>query len=101
MDTHGLVPRLMGRHWPWFMTMHVNYYHKKTLQRLLTEHGFQITKLYHHPHIVSLDYLFTKLEKMYRPTRWAFSFLKKIKPIQKLKIPFNALDNYMIVAVKK
>lgn len=100
MDVKALVPRLMGRHWPWFMTMHVNYYSKKSLRNVLARNGFTLTHTHYHPHYVSVRYICHKLAIMYRPTRWLWKWIGSKRQINDRVIPFNAFDNMFIVAIK-
>lgn len=101
LDVKGIVPRLMGRHWPWFMTMHVNYYSKKTIRRLMKENGLTVSQIYYHPHTISVDYLCKKMAAMYRPLRPFFNLLRKLPFLKKIKIPFNAYDNIFVMAVNE
>jgi SAM-dependent methyltransferase len=43
MDLDSLFARLMGRRWPWFMEMHLFYFTRATLRKMLETAGFTIS----------------------------------------------------------
>lgn len=43
MDLNSLFARVMGHRWPWFMEMHLTYFTRDTLRRMLEETGFTPT----------------------------------------------------------
>lgn len=57
IDVGGLVPRLMGRHWPWLMEMHLYYFSRRTLADLLERTGFQVIRQFAQGRYALLDYL--------------------------------------------
>ena len=42
MDIDSLFSRLMGRHWPWYMEMHLSYFSRHTLAAMLDKAGFRV-----------------------------------------------------------
>ncbi len=42
MDISSLFSRLMGRHWPWYMEMHLFYFSRHTLRQMLDKAGFRV-----------------------------------------------------------
>ncbi len=80
MDAGCLWARLAGRRWPWYMRMHLYYFTRGTLTRMLQEAGFQVLEIERHKRIVSLRYL---LEK-------GFSLLHPVAPLGRwLGAPFG------------
>jgi dolichol-phosphate mannosyltransferase len=60
MDAGCLFAKLAGRHWPWFMRMHLYYFTRGTLTRMLQAAGFEVLAVETHKRIVSLRYLLEK-----------------------------------------
>lgn len=42
MDINSVAARLMGSRWPWLMDMHLYYFSRSTLNRLLVKSGFDV-----------------------------------------------------------
>lgn len=52
---------LLGRHWPWYMLMHIYYFRKEHIERLLLDAGFSKVEYHRYWHTVSLTYLTRKI----------------------------------------
>ncbi len=61
--------RLVGRKWPWFMRMHIQYFTRKSITQALTAVGFTDIRIRAHKHIVHRGYLLQKLAKLSWPLR--------------------------------
>jgi 2-polyprenyl-3-methyl-5-hydroxy-6-metoxy-1,4-benzoquinol methylase len=61
MDAGSLFARLTGRRWPWFMRMHLYYFTRQTLTRLLQQAGFEVLVVEAHKRVVSVRYLLEKV----------------------------------------
>lgn len=61
MDIDAPIARLMGRRWPWLMDMHLYYFSKQTLRRMLTEHGFDVAWDGAQGRYLSLGYLASRV----------------------------------------
>jgi len=64
IDAGSLVARAMGRRWPWLMEMHLHYFDRTTIRRLLADAGFVDVSIGCYTHFVSWAYLSAKLEKI-------------------------------------
>jgi len=64
IDAGSLAARAMGRRWPWLMEMHLHYFDRSTITRLLGEVGFVDISIGDYTHFVSWDYLSAKVEVM-------------------------------------
>jgi 2-polyprenyl-3-methyl-5-hydroxy-6-metoxy-1,4-benzoquinol methylase len=42
MDIDAPIARLMGSRWPWLMDMHLYYFSRRTLSRMLAAHGYEV-----------------------------------------------------------
>ena len=61
LDINNWFPKLMGKHWPWLMEMHLFYYKTDTTVQLLNKAGFNILRTDKYVHYVSINYLFGKM----------------------------------------
>jgi SAM-dependent methyltransferase len=50
--------KLAGKHFWWFLSVHLNYFDKKTLPALLRKHGFEVMHIGRHIQRLELGYLF-------------------------------------------
>jgi 2-polyprenyl-3-methyl-5-hydroxy-6-metoxy-1,4-benzoquinol methylase len=62
MDIDSLAARLMGARWPWLMNMHIHYFSRKTLTRMLARSGFEIVRSGAEGRYLRLGYLGTRVE---------------------------------------
>ncbi|HZT08891.1 MAG TPA: class I SAM-dependent methyltransferase [Chloroflexota bacterium] len=67
MDVDAPVARVLGRRWPWYMQMHLSYFSRRTLARMVTAAGFQVVDVRRHCRIVRLGYLAEQLEQRIGP----------------------------------
>ena len=63
MDVEAAAARLLGRHWPWYMQMHLFYFSRRTLARLVHQVGFEVVEIRRHRRIVRVAYLLSRLER--------------------------------------
>jgi SAM-dependent methyltransferase len=62
-DISAVVPRLMGRRWPFYASCHLYYYTPETLDFLMRRHGFERTHRSPHWQELSLGYLAYRFEQ--------------------------------------
>lgn len=67
MDVESLFARLAGRHWPWYMEMHLFYFSPATLGRLVQRVGFEPMHVEHTGRSVSARYLASRLTALALP----------------------------------
>jgi 2-polyprenyl-3-methyl-5-hydroxy-6-metoxy-1,4-benzoquinol methylase len=63
MDVEAPVARLLGRRWPWYMQMHLYYFSRGTLTRMVETAGFEVLNVRRHRRIVRVAYLASRLDK--------------------------------------
>jgi SAM-dependent methyltransferase len=63
MDVDAAAARLLGRRWPWYMQMHLFYFSRRTLARLVEQTGFEVVETRRHRRIVRVSYLLSRLER--------------------------------------
>lgn len=61
IDIGSLLPRILRSRWPWLMEMHLYYFSRRTLARMLEATGFQVTRQFCQGRYVLLDYLLAQL----------------------------------------
>ncbi len=69
MDVESVYARLAGRRWPWYMRMHIQYFSRRSLEKILLKAGFRRVKIIRYRHIVHENYLAKKLEHLSLPLR--------------------------------
>lgn len=42
MDVDSWLSKIMGARWPWYMSMHIQYFSQKTLQQMVKQTGFEV-----------------------------------------------------------
>jgi len=61
LDINNWFPKLMGKHWPLLMEMHLFYYKTDTTEQLLNKAGIKILATEKYIHYVSIHYLVGKI----------------------------------------
>jgi len=59
-DRGSWLARLMGRRWPFLSSVHLYYFTRDTLAKMLTRHGFDVLALRPHFQWLELDYLLSR-----------------------------------------
>ncbi|MDD9967603.1 MAG: methyltransferase domain-containing protein [Myxococcales bacterium] len=93
-------PRLMGRSWPWLMDMHLYYFTQGSLADMLGRAGFRIVESRSYCHIITLDYLMTKLGSLGVPGVESLGRLLEQTRPGKALIPFRFGDIQLFVCKK-
>jgi SAM-dependent methyltransferase len=93
-------PQAMGKRWPWFMDMHLFYFTEATIRQILEKTGFEIVESRKYCHIVTLDYLLSKLGTLGVPLTSEISELTSGQAWAKLTIPFRFGDIKLFVCRK-
>ena len=88
-DVKSSVARLMGRKWPFYLSVHLLYFSKKTIRNLLKRCGFEIVSYQKHWQSLKLGYVFKKATGI-------LPFLKILSPIFNVKIIYNLTFTYWI-----
>jgi 2-polyprenyl-3-methyl-5-hydroxy-6-metoxy-1,4-benzoquinol methylase len=100
MDVDSLFARLMGRRWPWLMEMHLYYFTRRTLARLMEKAGFQVLRIQAQGRYLRLGYLTTRIaafnQTLGRMLGWLFDRLR----ISQRAIPINLGDLVTMYAAK-
>jgi SAM-dependent methyltransferase len=61
-DRGTWLARLLGRRWPFLSSVHLYYFTRSTISRLLESHGFGVVTMTPHVQRLELDYLLSRAE---------------------------------------
>lgn len=64
MDIESPFARLLGPRWPWLMEMHLYYFSRRTLQRMLEHAGFRVHHTAAEGRYLRLGYLATRVQAL-------------------------------------
>ncbi len=94
--------QILGRHYPFFMDMHLVHFSRKTLRRMLAEHGYTILSITPHQRILRVQYFLEQLENMLPFGHSVVQWLAKQQWIKDkfIKISFSGLVNIFARCVK-
>ena len=59
-DRGSWLARLLGRRWPFLSSVHLYYFTRKTIARLLEQQGFEVVEMRPHVQRLELDYLLSR-----------------------------------------
>jgi SAM-dependent methyltransferase len=65
-DRGSWLARLLGRKWPFLSSVHLYYFTRRTIARLLETHGFTIVQMKPHVQRLEIDYLLSRAEVVSR-----------------------------------
>jgi 2-polyprenyl-3-methyl-5-hydroxy-6-metoxy-1,4-benzoquinol methylase len=97
IDAGSRVARMMGRHWPWLMDMHLYYFDRSNIARLLEQAGFRVERIRRYTHVVSLDYLLSKGGAAIPAVDPVAEAIRTVVP-EHWRVPVNLGDNMHVVA---
>jgi hypothetical protein len=97
IDAGSAAARAMGKRWPWLMDMHLCYFDRRTIRRLVEDAGLELVSIRLYSHVVSMTYVFTKLAATWRRPRPFTSRLARWVPAG-WRIPVNIGDNIHVIA---
>jgi SAM-dependent methyltransferase len=71
-DRGSWIARVLGRRWPFLSSVHLYYFTRATLARMLERHGFEVAQQRPHVQWLELDYLLGRGEVISGPlSRWS------------------------------
>jgi len=100
IDIESLFARLMGAHWPWLMEMHIYYFSRRTLRRMLEQCGFRVLSDRPQGRYLRLGYLMSRVGALMpavgRPAEWLVTRLR----LRRVAVPVNLGDLFTAYARK-
>jgi len=97
IDTGSRVAHMMGRHWPWLMDMHLYYFDRQNIARLLEQAGFRVERIRRYTHFVSVDYLLSKVGAAIPVVDAVAETIRTVSP-ERWRMPVNLGDNMHVIA---
>ena len=78
-DRGSWIARLLGRRWPFLSSVHLYYFKRPTLARMLEGHGFEVAQQRPHVQWLELDYLLGRGEVVSAPlSRWSRAVARRL-----------------------
>jgi hypothetical protein len=90
----------MGEKWPWFMDMHVHYFSKRTLARLLASEGFTVVGGGARGRFLSLEYLASRVRGLHDGIGRLSGRILKLFHLHRFYVPVNFGDIMTLYAKK-
>ena len=100
MDVDAWFPRLAGRHWPWYMQMHLVYFSRRTLPEMLRREGFHVAAVRTHRRTVRVSYLVSRISSYNRPAYRALAAMTRSSRVADRLIGVSLGDIFTVVARK-
>lgn len=100
LDVESPIARIMGRWWPWLMEMHLYYFSRQTLFRMLDQAGFQPLEARIEGRYLRLGYLTSRLEALKMPGVRALRFILDRTGLNGVAVPVNLGDLFTTYARK-
>ena len=87
-DNDSFVCKLMRKKWPFYLNVHLYYFDKQSLEKVLEKHKFKLIKSFPHWQYLSLGYLCIRASKFIGFLKYfekVFKFLK----LSNISVPYN------------
>ena len=98
-DFRGTVARVLGDRWPYWLSVHILYYDRKSITRQLVTAGFRVESLLPYWPVLQLGYMADRAAE-YIPAFKLLKSLFKWLGIDKAFLPFN-MSQTIVVARRK
>ncbi|MEX1248227.1 MAG: class I SAM-dependent methyltransferase [Anaerolineales bacterium] len=99
-DIRSFVARLMGRRWVFLLSVHLYYFTRPTLARMLGELGFRVVQTRRHWQTLELGYILFRMEAYLKPVAKAAGWLVKRLGLTYLQIPYW-MGQVLVIAEKQ
>ena len=100
MDLDSVFARLMGNRWPWLMEMHLYYFTRQTLTKLMEKAGFQVLSVKAEGRYLRLGYLATRVAALSMTLGQSLQWLFDRLHLAERAVPINLGDLVTIYARK-
>ena len=100
MDISSRTARLMGRRWPWLMDMHLHYFSRQSLGRMLEEAGYEIVWSGAQGRHLRIGYLASRLRGMSTSLGSAATKFSELSGISSRAISVDFGDLFTVYARK-
>jgi hypothetical protein len=100
MNVESLTARLMGSRWPWLMEMHVQFFGKRSLSRLMTDVGFNILEVRTEGRYLRMGYFASRLKGFNRPLGQLAHWIVDKFGLEAVAVPINFGDLFTVYAIR-
>lgn len=100
MDIESPLARIMGGRWPWLMEMHLYYFSRRTLAKMLEKAGFRVIRIVTQGRFLRLGYLASRLESYGARISHLLSGLIGSLGLTRVPVPINLGDLFTVFARK-
>ncbi len=99
-DIGSWLSKLMGRKWIFLLSVHLFYFDRRTITRMLNKVGFDVIKIKPHFQTLSLGYLFFRMKSYSKLLHNLGMPVIKVLRLNNLQIPYW-LGQTLVIAKKK
>lgn len=101
MNVAALLPRVLGRRWPWYMLMHLYYFTPRTVTALLEKTGFEVVEIGPHIRVTHVRYLVSKTKAYSEAAYRLGSAAARKLGVEDTRVPINLGDLMTVYARKR
>ncbi|MGD1992862.1 MAG: class I SAM-dependent methyltransferase [Anaerolineae bacterium] len=101
IDIGSLFARLLGKHWPWLMEMHLYYFSRHTLRMLLERAGFSVMHIRAQGRYLRLGYLMNRVGALIPVIGRPAERLVTRLGVRSVPVPVNLGDLCTVYACKE
>ncbi len=94
-DFKGLVSRMLGDRWPFWLSVHILYYDRDTISRQLAACGFRTDALMPFWPVLELGYIFQRAAVYVPPANWLRS-LARATGLDRTLVAYNMSQTVVI-----
>ncbi|MCU0243121.1 MAG: class I SAM-dependent methyltransferase [Vicinamibacteria bacterium] len=98
-DYGAWITRLLGRRWPFLLTVHLYYFERRTMQAMLEKNGFQVVTMRAHFQTLELGYVAQRAAPYLGPLGALLQAV--VRGIGAVKMPLNYWIGQTMVVAKK
>ena len=99
-DVGSWISKLMGRRWIFLLSVHLFYFDRRTIAKMLNKVGFDVIKIKPHFQTLSLGYLFFRMKSYSQLLHNLGMPIIKVLKLNNLQIPYW-LGQTLVIAKKK
>ncbi len=92
MDIDSLIAKVMGSRWPWLMDMHLHYFGRKTLTKMLEDNGYEVIWVGAQGRYLSLGYVASRIGGISHPIGRFCSWIVEKLSLAEMTVPINLGD---------
>ncbi len=100
-DIGSLIAKLLGRRWWGINPLHLYYFSRSSLGKMLEKHGFEVVLMRSYTRVFTLGYWASRLEHFHPALAWIVGTPFKWLRINNWPVPLNLGDMMEVVARKK